>query len=532
MSSYLGAAKGIVQAVIVSLVAVVASLGGCAKPQYDIVINDAIVVDGSGAPRRTADIAIVADKIVAIEAEIDIGAARQVIDAQGLVAAPGFIEPHAHITNIEEQPLAANYLHQGVTTIANTLHSVDQPYPMAEFLDRIEVAPNTVWTAGHTWIRKRVMGLDNRAPSEAEFEAMRELAAEAMDAGAIGLGTGLEYVPASFAEREEVVELARSIRTDNALYVTHLRDEGARLIAALEESLDIGNAADLPVHISHIKNTGVDNWRQTDEALAVIDAAAAAGQQVSFDVYPYTAFSTYSDVLFPARVLAGGVEAFRERIRDPANRQRLAEEMLTIYTSQTAGELSSVQFRDVPGFEGKTLADYVESIGSEPTMEAGIEAIIDLQAAGGFIAIFHAMAEEDVERFMLHPLASISGDGSLVKPGQGFPHPRSYGAFPRVLGRYVRERGLMSLEQAVRKMTSVTADHLRIEGRGLLANGAFADIVLFDADAVGDCATFTAPHCYSTGVEHLLVNGVPVLSNGEVTLAKPGRPLRRQGMQE
>lgn len=495
-----------------------------AEDPYDLLLKGGRIVDGSGAPAQPGDVAIRGDRIARVGGDIPESAARRTIRVDGLVVAPGFIEPHAHISGIDRMPLPENLLRQGITTIVNSLHSSPQPAPLKPFLAGLRVGPNTVWTAGHSWARARVMGLADRPPTAAELARMQALAREAMDAGAIGLGTGLEYIPANYARTDEVIALAKAVARPGARYITHLRDEGAALLPAIDEAIAIGRASGLPVHVNHLKNTGVANWGQT---AAVLDRLQAAG--ATFDVYPYTAYSTYSTVLFPGWALAGGVEAYRARIADKAVRARLAAEMLPIYRAQTSGRLDSVTFREVSGYpelSGRTLADHVAAVGKPATLEAGVEALIDLQAGGGFLGIFEAMSPEDVERFLLHPAAAISSDGDLIAFGKGFPHPRSYGAYPRLLGRYLREKGVIGLEAAVHKMTGVPARQLGLAGRGLLAAGQAADVVVFDPATIRDRATFEQPHHYSDGVVHLLVNGAPVISHGFLTGARPGRVLR------
>jgi N-acyl-D-aspartate/D-glutamate deacylase len=495
-----------------------------------IVLAGGTVVDGSGAAPYAADVVVRGERITAIGPRLAESAppGARIIDVRGLVVAPGFIEPHAHISTIDQHPDATNYLRQGVTTIVASLHGLDQPYPLGLYLDDLHVAPNTVWTAGHTWERKRVLGLADREPTPDELKRMEALVREAMDDGAIGLGTGLEYVPSAYAKPGEVLALARAAVRPGAMYVTHLRDEGPRLLPALDEAIAVGRSAGLPVHISHVKTTGRANWGQSRAALQRIDAANASGVRTTFDVYAYTAYSTVSDVLFPAWALAGSAEDFRARIADPVARARLKSEMTGIYAEQTAGELSSVQFRDgPPGFAGKTLADYLQSTGHPATLDAAMDALIDLQAAGGFLAVFHAMDERDVEAFLRHPMACVSADGDLVTFGQGIPHPRSYGGFPRVLSRYVRERGTLSLPEAIRKMTGQPAAFFGLAERGLVRVGYYADLVVFDPSRVADQATYAAPHQYPIGIPHVLVNGKFVIDSGEQTGQRPGHALRR-----
>jgi N-acyl-D-amino-acid deacylase len=504
--------------------ALLATLLAWPAAAHDLLLKGGTIIDGSGAAPVKGDIAITGGRLSAVGGDIPEASARRTIRVDGLVVAPGFIEPHAHISTIDTMPLPENFLRQGVTTIVNSLHSMFQPAPLGPFVADLRVAPNTVWLAGHSWIRERVLGLAARPPSAAEMAQMKALALDAMEAGAIGLGTGLEYIPASYATTAEVADLAKAIARPGARYISHIRDEGPTLLAAIDEAVEVGKIAGLPVHINHLKNTGEANWGQTAKVLAKLEETGA-----SFDVYAYTAYSTYSTVLFPPWSMAGGREAFQERVADPATRARLAAEMRPIYSAQTSGRLDSITFREASGhpeLAGRTLADHVTALGKPATIEAGIDALIDIQAKGGFLGIFEAMSPDDVDRFLLHPNASISSDGDLIVFGKGVPHPRSYGGFPRVLGRYVRERQLMSLEQAVHKMTGLTAAQHGLADRGLLKPGLAADITVFDPDAIIDKATFTKPHQYSEGVVHLVINGQPVITHGFLTGARPGQVLK------
>ena len=284
---------------------------GASPAPFDLLLVNGTVADGTGGPLRRADVAVRGDRIAAVGPRLNRSSATRVLDVSGLVVSPGFIDPHAHITDIAQHPDAENVLRQGITTIFASLHGLDQPYPLGAFLDTVHVAPNTMWTAGHTWMRTRVTGLENRAPRPAELDTMRALVARAMDDGAFGLGTGLEYIPATYANTDELIALARAAKRPNALYVTHLRDEGAALMDAVREALEIGAGAELPVHISHIKSTGAENWGRSREVLALVDSARARGRRISFDVYPYPAYSTMTS--WPCERSATGCRAARGR---------------------------------------------------------------------------------------------------------------------------------------------------------------------------------------------------------------------------
>jgi len=495
---------------------------------FDVVLRGGTVVDGLGNPRFRADVGIRGDRIVAVspsglaEADADV-----VVDVTGLTVAPGFIDNHAHIqTTIHEHPLAENFTRQGITTIIAALHSGDQPWPLDEYASSLDVAPNVGFFAGHTWTRMQVLGLENRAPDHDELQAMRDLVEETMKQGALGLSTGLLYVPANYAQTEEVIELAKIAAAYGGIYVTHMRNEARGLIDSVNETIRIAEEAGIPAQINHHKVSGVAQWGSSAQTLALIDDARSRGVDIVHDLYPYTASSTRSAVLFPQWVLAGGAEAFARRVNDPELLPRIREEMRDIFMKdRTGNDLSRLQIRVLtsdPSYNGKTIADIAADRGLPNNVETGIDLVIELQLEGGFSAIFHAMDEQDVIRIMQHPLAMIETDGDPVSWGDGFPHPRSYGAFPRVLAHYVRELGVLSLEEAIRKMTSMPADQYNQASRGRITEGAFADITIFDADTVQDTATYVDPHRYPTGIEHVMINGRFVIRAGALTGERPG----------
>ncbi|MCZ0936366.1 MAG: D-aminoacylase [Gemmatimonadetes bacterium] len=505
---------------------------GAGDAAFDLVITGGTVVDGTGADRFTADIGIRDGRVVDVAREGGLsGQGAEEIDAAGLIVSPGFIDHHNHVQNqVHRRPLAENFIRQGITTILPSLHSGDQPYPLRDYIEDLDVAPNIGFFAGHTWTRRQVLGMEDRAPTPEELDEMRDLVRETMEDGALGLSTGLLYVPANYAETEEVIELAKVAAEYGGIYYTHMRDEARGLLPAVREAIRIGAEGGLPVHINHFKAMGVDSWGKTIESLALVDSARAAGIDVKVDVYPYTAGSTGSGVLFPQWVLAGGVDSFRIRVTDPETRARMEPEIKEwMRRDWTGGDLSRIQFRTLrafPEYNGRRMSDLAADRGLPNNDATGVQLAIELQLAGGFSAIYHFMDEADVIRIMRHPQAMFETDGDPVGYGLGFPHPRSYGTFPRILGRYVREMGVLTLEEAIRKMTSMSTDEIGQSERGRIAPGMWADITVFDADRIIDRADYVDPHRYSIGIHHVIVNGVPVILDGSVTGAKPGQVLK------
>jgi N-acyl-D-aspartate/D-glutamate deacylase len=437
-----------------------------------------------------------------------------VLDAEGLVVAPGFIDHHAHVQEaIFRRPLAENFVRQGVTTILASLHGGGQPYPLDERMAELNSTVNVGFFAGHNWTKRQVMGTENRPPTETELEQMRELIGEAMRAGALGLSTGLRYVPGAYSETEEVVELAKVAASHGGIYVSHMRDEGPGI----------------PVQAQHHKAMGSAQWGLTRRTIAMIDSARSAGLDVSLDVYPYTATSTSSRVLFPSWALAGGADSLEARLNDSETRARIeAGIRQRLIEERGGGDLRRIQFARFaayPEYNGRTLADFAIDRGLPNTISTGVRLAIELQLQGGFSGIWHVLDDADVQRVIEYPYTMFCSDGDLVGYGEGNPHPRGYGAFPRVLSRYVRELGLLSLEEAVRRMTSLSAAQIGQRERGLVQEGMLADITVFDPEAVQDRATFTDPHQFAVGIRHVIVNGVAVMKNSSLTGEKPGRPL-------
>ena len=520
-----------------TLGALLASVAACTGPSsspkpYDLLIAGGTVVDGTGQPRFRGDVALRGDRIVRVSrAAIPADSAASVLDAEGLVVAPGFWDNHAHIaTSIHEHPLAENFIRQGITTIIASLHSGAQPYPLADYAGALRLAPNVGFFAGHWWVRREVIGMANRDPSPAELERMKTLVEETMQAGALGLSTGLLYVPANYARTEEVIELAKVAARHGGIYVTHMRDEGRGLLNSVAETIRIAAEAGIPAQINHHKAVGAGQWGWSTRTLAMIDSANAAGLDVKHDLYPYTASSTGSNILFPPWALAGGQDSLVARLNDPGTRRTIEREMVPLMEEERGGgDLSRIQFRVVPSdrrYDGKTLADLARDRRMPMTTATGIQLVIELQIKGGFSAIYHSIHEDDVQRIMRHPLAMFETDGDPVEIGVGFPHPRSYGTFPRVLARYVRELGVLTLEEAVKKMTSMPAEQMGQGERGAVREGAYADLTVFDATRIQDRATYSDPHQYSVGIRHVVVNGTPVIRDGAMTGERPGRWLK------
>ncbi|MFM7327335.1 MAG: N-acyl-D-amino-acid deacylase family protein, partial [Bacteroidota bacterium] len=501
---------------------------------FDILLTNGTIVDGLGNNRFSGDIAIKGDRIVEVSAShIDPSLADSVVDVGGRIISPGFIDLHAHIqTTIHRFPQPENFLRQGITTICASLHSGDQPYPIKDYAEALRVAPNVAFFSGLNWTRKRVMGLADRKPTALELDSMKYFVRQSMQQGALGFSVGLIYVPGLYASTDEIITLAREAARVDGLYVTHMRNEGSGLLNSIRETIKVSKATGMRAQINHFKAAGVAQFGLAARGLAIIDSARNAGIDISLDVYPYTAANTYSYILFPSWALDGGSSALRDRLNNPGLRAKIAREMRSILLNDETGEdLWRIQFNQLPSdttFNGRTLEDFVKEKGYENSLDGGIQAIMDLELKGGFLAIYHEMDEEDVINIIKHPQAMIETDGDLVDAGGTFPHPRSYGSFPRVIARYVRELKVITLEEAVRKMTSMPADQIRQSDRGRIAVGAFADLVVFDEHTLTDHATYSDSRQYSTGIEQMLINGVWVIRNSRLTGATPGRWLRNR----
>ena len=520
---------------LLPLVLSAAPLAAQDAERFDLLIRGGRVVDGTGNPWLRADVAVHGDRIARIGHLPDADADR-ILDAGGLVVAPGFVDPHTHaVRGIFDVPTADNYLLQGVTTLTEG-NDGSSPWPIGEHLARIAdagVSPNWAVFAGQGTIRRTVMGSDDREPTRDELDRMRALVAEAMEEGAFGLSTGLFYVPGSFTAAEEVIALSAVAADYGGIYISHMRDEALGLLDSVRETIRIGAEAGIPVQITHHKALGRGAWGRSADSLALVDAARARGIDVTIDQYPYTASQTSITAVVPQWAQAGGTQALIARLRDPETRRRIREEIVhRIEHDRGGGDPANVVIGLCAwdrSLEGKSLADVLAGRGVEATLAHAADLVMEIVENGGARAIYHAMDEEDVERIMRHPATAVGSDGGVSVFGAGVPHPREYGTFARVLGRYVRERGVLTLEEAVRKMSGATAARLGLQDRGLLREGFFADVAVFDPGRIIDRATFEDPHRYADGVEYVLVNGVLVVDGGAHTGARPGRVLHGPG---
>ncbi|HEY7364362.1 MAG TPA: D-aminoacylase [Methylomirabilota bacterium] len=518
------------------------------------------MIDGTGIAGGRADVGI-RDEIIVAVGDLSRHSAGRTTPAVGRVVAPGFIDMHSHSDwRLWENRRAESKIRQGVTTevVGNCGFS---PAPVStehleelrgfalhlprgldfrwrsvgEYLDAFDAegtALNVIQLVGHGTLRVATMGFARRPPSERELAQMQRLLGQAIEDGAWGLSTGLIYAPGSYATTDEVVAVAQGARR-RGFYASHIRGEGATLLAAVEEAIHIGREADLPVQISHIKAAGRPNWGQVGQALTRIDAAVGEGLDVAADCYPYTASSTSLRTLLPDWALEGGIDTMLARLRDPEARQRIRRDVEAPANGQ--GLLDRVGWENVmvaycarrKDAEGRRLSELALARGLDP-FDAALELIAD-EGGRGYMILFQ-LDEQDVRRALQHPRVMIGSDGSALAPsgplGEGKPHPRSYGTFPRVLGEYVREQRALSLAQAVHKMTGLPARRLGLKDRGIIKVGARADLVVFDPKAVADRATYSDPHRYPTGIGDVIVNGRFVVRQGEHTGSLPGRLLR------
>jgi N-acyl-D-amino-acid deacylase len=534
-------------------------------PQYDILIRNGRVIDGTGRRGFVADVGIKGDRITRI-GRLSRVSARRTIDARGLVVAPGFIDLLGQSeTNLLIDPRAMSKVMQGVTTeitgegssvapINERLVAEDKDYyrrfnltvdwhTLGEYFSRLErqgIGVNLGTFVGATQVRAYVVGFDNRPPTTDELIQMRRLVADAMEDGALGLSTSLQYVPARFAKTNEIVELAMAAQRYGGIYATHQRSEANAIDASLAEVFEIGRRANIPVEIWHLKTAYKKNWGRMPEVLKRIGAARAQGLDIGANVYPYTAASTGITACLPPWALEGGTERMLERLRDAATRERLKREIMmdasdweNIYLGSGGASgvlISSVVNRELESLQGKRLSE----IAVEQKKD-DLDALFDLILAdrGATGAIYFMMSEDDLRAALRSPFVAICTDsGARATDGPlstAKGHPRGWGSYPRILSRYVRDEHLLSLEEAVRKMTGMSAARVGLKDRGVLREGAFADITIFDPQTVRDRSTFENPNQYPEGIPYVIINGQLSVDNGQRTKALAGRALRGPG---
>lgn len=506
---------------------------GCAKEEsYDIVILNGTIYNGSGEAGIETDIAINGNTIIKL-GDLASFNANQIIDAKGLVVAPGFIDIHAHLDPILKLSECESHVRQGVTTALGGPDG-SSPWPLNKYMDtlnQVGIGMNVAYLIGHNTVRRNVMNLDNREPSVEELEQMKNQIAQGLQQGAFGISTGLKYLPGTFSKVDEVIELSKVASSYGGIYTSHLREEGLGLLDAVEEAIHISEKADIPVILTHHKVVGKPMWGKSKVTLNMVDSARAVGLNIKIDQYPYDASYTGIGILIPSWARAGGNKSFNKRLENPKLRDSIkAGIIFNIINDRGGDDLSRVQLAKVkwmPELEGKTLKYWCEMKGLEPSIENGAELVIEAQSNGGASCVFHAMSEEDVELIMQHPQTMIASDGRLVEPGIGHPHPRWYGTFPRVLGRYVREKNTISLSKAIYKMTKLPATTLGISDRGQLIEGMKADITIFNPTTIADMATFEDPHQYSIGINYVIINGKLSIDNGVFTNLKAGKILKK-----
>ncbi|HEY8149514.1 MAG TPA: D-aminoacylase [Vicinamibacteria bacterium] len=535
------------------------------RQPYDVILRGGTVYDGSGAPGRIADVAIRGDRIAAI-GDLKNAQAKTVFDAKGLAVAPGFINMLSWSTDsLIADGRSQGEIRQGVTlevmgegnsmgplTEEMKRRAVEQQgdirydiawTTLAEYLAYLEkkgISPNVASYIGAATIREHVVGLDDRPATPAELEQMRALVRQEMQAGALGIGSSLIYAPGTYASTEELIELNKAAAPYGGRYISHLRSEGDRFLEAVDELVRIAREAGVPAEIYHLKAAGASNWPKMDQAIAKIEAARKEGLRITADMYTYTAGSTGFDACIPPWSRAGGYDALFKRIADPATRARMIAEMRApaegwenlCRAAGTPHGLLLVEFKNdaLKPLTGKRLDEVMKIRGTDAE-----NTILDLIAEDRTRVgvVFFLMSEDNVRRQVKLPWVSLGSDASSMAPEGVFlkssTHPRAYGNFARFLGKYVRDEKLVSLPEAIRRLTSLPAANLGLKDRGALKVGAFADVVAFDPATIADKATFEQPHQYAVGMRHVLVNGVPVLRDGEHTGATPGRALKGSG---
>ena len=498
---------------------------------FDLVIRHGRVVDGMGNPAYFADVAVKDGRIRAMGKNLSSGNTE--IDAAGLIVAPGFIDVHTHAEEICELPLAENFVRMGVTTVVlgNCGSSVQDVGELWRRVESTGVAVNVATLVGQGTIRSAVMGGSfMRPPTDEELTRMKAAVERAMRDGAVGLSTGLIYLPGTFSKTDEIIELAKVVGRCDGVYASHMRDEGLRIFDALNELFRIAREAKVRAQVSHIKLSGPASWGQADKVISAIEQARAEGLDITQDQYAYTASSTSISQMVPSSVREGGREKFIERLHDPGQKAKVVEEMKANLAQSRRHDFAYAviaHFQKDTALNGKSIVEAAKAKRGSDSLDDQIELILEIHENGGASGVFHGINEDDLKAFLSHPNTMVASDSGVRRVNEGVPHPRGYGNNARVLARYVRDLKLLRMEEAMRKMTLLPATTFRIGDRGSLREGNWADVVVFDPATIQDNATFTDPHRYATGIRHVFVNGTAVVRNEAHTGAKPGKPVLR-----
>lgn len=510
-------------------VLLVATLSAAAA-DCDFVLRNGRIVDGSGKPARVGDVAIKDGRVAAVGKVAGTGASE--LDVRGKVVAPGFIDVHTHSEDILKHRDAENFLRMGVTTVV-TGNCGGSRTDIAKFFAELEatnVTLNVASLIGHNSIRTKAMGGSfDRPPSPEELARMKAMVEQGMKDGAVGFSTGLIYLPGTFTKADEIVELAKVAAAHGGIHASHIRHETERIFGALDELFRVAREAKIRTELSHIKLAGPNAWGKAGAVLAALDKARASGLEITHDQYIYTASSTGLSRLVPDGAREGGTKKFIERVNDLEQKRRIVAEMKETLKRSRRDDYNYVfiaSCRHDKTLDGKTVPQAAKLRRGSDLVDDQIELVLDIERHGGATAIYHGMNEADVRRFFRHPMTMVASDGGPRAPSNELTHPRSCGNNARVLARYVRELKLLSLEEAVRKMTSLPARAFRLTCRGELKPGCAADVVVFDPSEVADRATFEKPRAYAAGFSDVFVNGVSVIRDGVLTGARPGKPVR------
>ena len=514
--------------------AVIHGLAACLlAADYDLLIRDARVIDGAGNPWFRADVAVSGGKIAAI-GRLAGRTADRTIDAGGRVVAPGFIDVHTHVEgSVEKLPRGDNYLLDGVTTIV-TGNCGGSRVALGDWFRELEGLPlgvNLATLIGHNSVRAQVMGTANRKAAPEEIAQMQELVETAMREGAVGFSTGLIYIPGTYSETAEVVALAKAAAKHGGVYASHMRDEGEHVLEAIHEAAQVGREAGMPVQISHFKIDNRRLWGTSVQSIELVERYRREGVDVVVDQYPYDHSSTNLGITLPSWALADGREAIIERLQSTETRARIKSEMLARLAALGHDDYSYARvasFEADRALEGKTISEINRERGRQAAASDEVETILDILATGMPSSVYHSMGLADVERIMRYPNTAVASDGGIREFGVGVPHPRSYGTNARVLAEFVRGRQIITLEDAIRRMTSLPARTFGFTDRGLIREGLAADLVVFDPGRVRDKATYTEPHQYTEGFDYVLVNGVVMVADGQLTEARGGQVLGRK----